>query len=250
LRNRIYALCTEPDPLTDRPQPQTCQFGDQLAGNENQVHFYPFDFLALTQTCGLLRAEFRPLWIQANSGAVNLERLSQYLRVFFPSSHSYDTTDRVTIVVFDDMEHDVDVTGFLDLNILAPFVFNFQALRSEEFSTQQFFIERNVRVLNYTLFPFYRRAFPADVARVSLRIAANVTKSAEYGTPTSDGFLRVVYKKEASRVWMDGVTRHAKSCRVWAGDCGKEFSTFSSLICDVVDRAGYNEWYVTASVES
>jgi hypothetical protein len=158
LRNKIYALCTERDPLTDRPKPQTCQFGDQLAGNENQVHFYPFDFLALTQTCGLLRAEFRPLWIQANSGAVNLERLSQYLRVFFPSSHSYDTTDRVTIVVFDDMEHDVDVTGFLDLNIIAPFVFNFQALKSEEFSTRQFSIERNVRVLNYTLFPFYRRS--------------------------------------------------------------------------------------------
>ncbi|KAF2832702.1 hypothetical protein CC86DRAFT_462926 [Ophiobolus disseminans] len=112
-RNKIYALCTEP--AVSLHDIKNIRIVDPIIGR-----IVPPQFLALTQTCKQLRAEFRPIYMNVNVGVIPLETLPDYLAAFDSSAHN--GYDRLVIVYSDKLERDVRITAQITPSLHIPTV--------------------------------------------------------------------------------------------------------------------------------
>lgn len=86
LRNRVYEYAVE---WAGRcfphtwPKPKKYALRNPPSGNEHGwVAPKPLPFIGLTQTCTLIRTEFRPLWLTTHRFPLHV--LNSYFKVFFP----------------------------------------------------------------------------------------------------------------------------------------------------------------------
>jgi len=198
LRNKIYTFCAEPDPYSDIP----ChRIAEPTAAARQFVSAYPFHFLALTHACKQLRLEFRPIWMRENKRAVNLERLPQYLHIFFPSPLDATMHGTFVIVVRDDMESSIDVTPLLALRSRAPKVeFTFRSAHVRP-TSRQMQANQRLDIFNRVLFSLGHASLIGKMSRIDLRFQTYEV----FHTSRPKGFLNIWYNKGVEELWMDMV---------------------------------------------
>ncbi|KAL1597718.1 hypothetical protein SLS60_008204 [Paraconiothyrium brasiliense] len=129
LRNRIYDFATERDdfegweeavPLVNLHRGHGCGLS-QWPLPKSLLFRSGRQFLGLTQTCKLLRLEYRPIWLRNSSVRVRPSQLLLYVHTFYGcGSKYYNLPKRVQISHDHDMHDHIDVTQILRMRAACP----------------------------------------------------------------------------------------------------------------------------------
>jgi hypothetical protein len=82
-------------------------------------------FLALTQICKQIRAEYRPLWLRDSSINLNLDDVKCFITTFFPTTDGYGNAPKLLLISWDheggyDEDLLFDITPLLRLRAHCP----------------------------------------------------------------------------------------------------------------------------------
>ncbi|KAJ4352227.1 uncharacterized protein N0V89_007574 [Didymosphaeria variabile] len=129
LRNRIYHFATERDdfdgweeavPLVDLHRGHGCG-RSQWPMSKGACYLSGRRFLGLTQTCKLLRLEYRPIWLRNSSVRVRCPHLLLYIHTFYGCGSKYSNLPKLVQISYNhDIQDHIDVTQILLMRAACP----------------------------------------------------------------------------------------------------------------------------------
>jgi hypothetical protein len=126
IRNYIYHFAQEREFDAEYLAPPLLVCRKPISARPDRTYAYSARrFLALTQTCKLIRTEYRPLWLREASISIDLDLVQDFLTAFYPTIEDFQNAPKLLAVLWDHRDgydEDVlfDITPLLHLRAHCP----------------------------------------------------------------------------------------------------------------------------------